>query len=159
MNTYEIWTVYLLCPKHTISHLPPSSHEFELHAHLCTIKCFKSDCCRCDCHEVLDFCLSQMTSRGCFYVILGAESALCCHAGDWNYKHHFVQSLKSGSFSPSEVIRSQQDSERGLSCLQEPASVVGNPAICAPSAPVDQLHQSVTRSVPIIGLFKETSDT
>lgn len=26
-----------------------------------------------------------------FYVVLEAESALCCHAGDWNYKRHFSQ--------------------------------------------------------------------
>lgn len=35
---------------------------------------------------------------------------------------------------------------RGFLILQAPASAVGNPAACAPSAPVDQLHRSQTRS-------------
>lgn len=30
-----------------------------------------------------------LTSCGCFNVVLEAESALCCHTGDLNYKRHF----------------------------------------------------------------------
>lgn len=61
---------------------------------------------RIHCHEVLEFRLGQMTSC-CFGIDLEAESALCCHTGDWNYKRHFSQRERKLSRADVEMSSAQ----------------------------------------------------
>ncbi|MEQ2271438.1 hypothetical protein XENORESO_004299 [Xenotaenia resolanae] len=63
-------------------------------------------CCRGFCHEVVNVCLGEMASCGCFDVVLKAVAIL--ETGTTSAISAKV--LKSGNIYPAEVMRSQQES-------------------------------------------------